>query len=422
LLGNGGKFLIADWCLMKLNKMVIALFLSLVMGILLVNCGSGKNNSASVLPGSKSYIANGNRSKSLSRQNGKSIKAQGSSPVADHQKSGQDTVITTTTIPVYGSSPVAPLSQTLPSSRVLSGTDAWGPLQSIGPVSRISIEPLRPHESLISQTPPLGFPNKDLVSIGYRSFGQGQSLVLIGGEDTTMTSWSPALLLALAQNFHVVIFDLPGTGYSPTPLQKINLANMADDTSGLIASLGLKTPIVLGWGFGGAIALRLAETHPGLASGLILVDTTAGGKEAKFSKGFTDAVNPYNYSSLAKLWFPSTQAAIARGYLKSLGEYAPDVLLPQGALVSENLNKQLKSINIISDQLSKIDIPTLIVAGGRDEIFPVYDSYLLHRNIRASKIMIYRPSGYASIFAKATDFAASLGQFESTTTTTTTAA
>jgi|GEM_PF-590625 len=394
---------------MKLNKIAIALFLSLTMGILLVSCGSGKNNTAFGMLGPKNHTVNGNRSKSSSRS--KATTTNHPTPPS---------VATTTTIPVYGSSSVTSSSPALPPSEVLSGTDAWGPLQSIGSVRRISIEPLRPNGNLAPDASPLGFPNKNLVSIGYRSFGQGQSLVLIGGADTTMTSWSPTLLLALAQNFHVVIFDLPGTGYSPTPSQKLNLANMADDTSGLIASLGLQAPIVLGWGFGGTIALRLAETHPGLISGLILADATAGGKQFKFTSGSLSAINPYSYSSLAKLWFPSGQATIAHGYLKSLEEYAPDVLLPQGVLVSENLNKQLKSVNTINDKLSAIDVPTLIVVGGQDTIFPVYDSYLLHRKIHGSKILIYRSSGYASIFSEATNFSASLEQFESTTTTTTT--
>ena len=51
-------------------------------------------------------------------------------------------------------------------------------------------------------------------------------------------------------------------------------------TAGLVLTLGLSDPTVLGWGLGGEIALSLAKRHPGIVSSLVLVDTSVGGAGA----------------------------------------------------------------------------------------------------------------------------------------------
>ena len=77
-----------------------------------------------------------------------------------------------------------------------------------------------------------------------------------------MSWWDPALLSDLSSHYTVTMFDLPGAGYSgPTP-SPLSLPWLADMTAGLVLTLGLSDPIVLGWGLGGEIALSLAERHP----------------------------------------------------------------------------------------------------------------------------------------------------------------
>ncbi len=119
-----------------------------------------------------------------------------------------------------------------------------------------------------------------MVPIAYRSFGSGPDLLLISGQDGTLSWWGQALLSDLSGHYRVTVFDLPGVGYSGAPRPRLSLAWLADMTAGFALTIGLSDPIVLGWGLGGQIALSLAERHPGFASSLILVDTSAGGPGA----------------------------------------------------------------------------------------------------------------------------------------------
>jgi proline iminopeptidase len=78
----------------------------------------------------------------------------------------------------------------------------------------------------------------------------------------------------LADVAQVVFVDLRGQGRSdPAPVEACTLEQMADDVAALVATLGVRRPVVFGHSAGGFVALQLALRHPGLARGLILCHT-----------------------------------------------------------------------------------------------------------------------------------------------------
>ena len=82
---------------------------------------------------------------------------------------------------------------------------------------------------------------------------------MIMGFGATMAEWDPALIADLATQHTVVLFDNRGIATSvPSPINRLTIAQMADDTAGLIDALGLGRPDVLGWSMGGNIAGRYA--------------------------------------------------------------------------------------------------------------------------------------------------------------------
>src|ERR1700753_3470778 len=115
-----------------------------------------------------------------------------------------------------------------------------------------------------------------LGAVGYRVVGQGSPLVLIMGYGLTMEGWDPRLVHALAEHHKVVMFDNAGIGRTaPLPVP-LSIDAMADQTSALIAALGLGRPDVLGWSLGGAVAQALAVRHPAQVRDLVLCATFPG--------------------------------------------------------------------------------------------------------------------------------------------------
>jgi pimeloyl-ACP methyl ester carboxylesterase len=85
---------------------------------------------------------------------------------------------------------------------------------------------------------------------------------------------SPGLGL-LARRFRVHAFELPGFGRSPANTRTQSLDELADTMTQAIDAVGLQTFALLGTSLGGALALRLALSHPDRVETLILESPSA---------------------------------------------------------------------------------------------------------------------------------------------------
>ncbi|MEH3119339.1 MAG: alpha/beta hydrolase [Methylorubrum populi] len=91
----------------------------------------------------------------------------------------------------------------------------------------------------------------------------------LGGQ---LGNFAYALLDRLSDRFRVVLFDRPGSGYSPRSWRaSADLPGQAEAVAGVIRHLRLERPLVVGHSLGGAVALALGLAHPGLVGGLALI-------------------------------------------------------------------------------------------------------------------------------------------------------
>ena len=96
----------------------------------------------------------------------------------------------------------------------------------------------------------------------YEEHGEGQPLVLVMGIGYDSTLWTLAQVPALSKTFQVIIFDNRDVGRSSQATSAYTIADMADDTAGLMDALGVKKAHVCGLSMGGMIAIELALRHP----------------------------------------------------------------------------------------------------------------------------------------------------------------
>jgi pimeloyl-ACP methyl ester carboxylesterase len=115
------------------------------------------------------------------------------------------------------------------------------------------------------------------LSMAYRQFGSGPELLMIAGQASPMSIWPASTLAALADHFHVTIYDNRDLGNTTDTSEPFALTDLADDAAGLITALGLDRPAVFGWSMGGEIGLLLAVRHPDALSALAITGATPGG-------------------------------------------------------------------------------------------------------------------------------------------------
>ena len=135
------------------------------------------------------------------------------------------------------------------------------------------------------------------ISLAYEEIGDadGEPLLLVAGLGQQLHSWPDAFCAELAERgYRVVRFDNRDVGRSTHedfrppklaamlmgrfPAEQYDLADMAEDTAGLLAVLGIESTHVVGVSMGGMIAQTLAARHPDRVRTLTSVMSTTGAR------------------------------------------------------------------------------------------------------------------------------------------------
>ena len=256
----------------------------------------------------------------------------------------------------------------------------------------------------------------EMVPIAYQSFGSGPDLLLITGQDGTLSWWEPALLSALSSHYTVTVFDLPGAGYSGASTRPLSLPWLADMTAGLVLTLGLSDPIVLGWGLGGEIALSLANRHPGIVSSLVLVDTSVGGAGAPGPAPqvvrllATPGATPL---ALSGLLFPPTTAGLQERVLWQNDLFAgtTDWLTATTIRAQAALQAAIWKRSTLAQGLSQVTIPVLVVSGADDVVFPPAGANLLAVELPHATSVTFAGAGYGAVMQDEPAFVAAVENF-----------
>ncbi|MCE1254460.1 MAG: alpha/beta hydrolase [Anaerolineae bacterium] len=110
------------------------------------------------------------------------------------------------------------------------------------------------------------------INIHYTRTGGGlQPIILLHGLTANGACWS-AVARVLEQDYDVIMPDARGHGKSDAPLYGYRYEEHAGDIAGLVQTLGLSAPVLIGHSMGGMSAAVAAAHYPQLFRALILAD------------------------------------------------------------------------------------------------------------------------------------------------------
>jgi pimeloyl-ACP methyl ester carboxylesterase len=115
-----------------------------------------------------------------------------------------------------------------------------------------------------------GYVQSNGINYYYEISGKGEPLLLLHGGLGSTDMFKP-ILPAFNDHRQVIAVDLHGHGRTALGTRKISLPDIGDDMAVVLRQLGVQRADVLGYSFGGGVALRLAAQHPELVRRLVLV-------------------------------------------------------------------------------------------------------------------------------------------------------
>jgi 2-succinyl-6-hydroxy-2,4-cyclohexadiene-1-carboxylate synthase len=236
------------------------------------------------------------------------------------------------------------------------------------------------------------FLNKKLSSVGSSKGEPQHLLVLLHGWLGSSLDWEPVAAL-LPSRVTVLAIDLPGHGDSPAwsveeiSFERVCAAVFATVENATEALKECHTTIVAGYSLGGRIALQLARAYPSKLSGLILLSAHTGltSEVQRAERSAHDrqlalqvasaSGDEISWEHFVRRWYdlpifrslaekPELREEIVQRRLLTPPIH-PDLLL--SALSLGNQPPLLGEENPSSNQLKPFPVPTLLVAGEKDD-------------------------------------------------------
>jgi 3-oxoadipate enol-lactonase len=231
------------------------------------------------------------------------------------------------------------------------------------------------------------------INIYYEEHGTGEPLVLIMGFTASSVAWHWNIA-DFAQQFRVIAFDNRGVGQSDKPNVPYSMAMFADDTSGVLAGLGINNAHIFGISMGGMIAQEFALRYPQRVKTLTLGCTNCGGPQTVLSKD-PDVLNMLaNVASMdvQQAALTMTKVAVTPWFMQK----RMDVLLELNRLSAQHPTPQHGMVCQMQaiqghdtyDRLPQLTMPTLVITGKEDGLVPPENSVTLSRRIPNADLVL----------------------------------
>lgn len=233
----------------------------------------------------------------------------------------------------------------------------------------------------------------------------GRPVLLVHGQPGLGADWA-AVVDRLGPGVDVLAPDRPGYGAGGAA---VGMAANADILAGRLRHHGGPPAVVVGHSYGGGIAVLLAERHPDVVAGLVLVAPVGGdGSVVALDRLLAAPVVgtgasvvalaasawlgprmrrllsslPVEWARVAARTFPDEGLVAATRHPSSWRAFAVE----QKALVAE--------APLVAKAAEALDLPVVVVAGTRDAVVPPRASARLAAALRARELVLVAGAGH----------------------------
>ena len=228
----------------------------------------------------------------------------------------------------------------------------------------------------------------EIVELNFRWDGRDDApvLVLSHAVGLSMALWEPQLE-SFGRHFRILRYDHRGHGGSPAPPGPYRIEDLGRDLLHLLDRLELERVSLCGLSLGGMVGMWLGANAPERLDRLVLCCTAARMPQPEL---FTDRAERVRRDGMESV----ADAAIARWFTPAFLQRDRETVAYYRALfVSTNAAGYASACEALAEMdqradLTRIDVPTLVIAGAEDQATPVDQSRLIAERIDGSKLVI----------------------------------
>ena len=243
---------------------------------------------------------------------------------------------------------------------------------------------------------------KDGTQIYYRDWGSGRPVVFSHGWPLSGDAFEDQMFFLASRGYRCIAHDRRGHGHSSQPWQGNDMDTYADDLATLVTKLDLKDAIHVGHSTGGGEVVRYIARHGtrrvakvvliGAVPPLMLktaanpgglpmevFDQIRAGVAADRSQFFMDLTMPfYGYNRPG--------AKVSQGVRDSFWQQGMMAGFPACYFCIKAFSETDQT-----EDLKKIDVPTLILHGDDDQIVPIANSAMLSAKlVKEATLKVYK--------------------------------
>jgi non-heme chloroperoxidase len=231
---------------------------------------------------------------------------------------------------------------------------------------------------------------KDGTEIFYKDWGSGQPVVFHHGWPLSSDDWDAQLMFFLGKGFRVIAHDRRGHGRSTQTHDGNEMDTYAADVAALAAHLNLKNAVHVGHSTGGGEVARYVAQYGGggrvgkavligaVPPVMVKSDKNPGGLPIEVFDGFRKAL----IDNRAQ-FYRDVPSGPFYGFNRPGAKLLPGVVdnwwrqgMAGGIKAHYDCIKAFSETDFTED-LKKIEVPTLVMHGDDDQIVPIADAALL---------------------------------------------
>ncbi len=210
--------------------------------------------------------------------------------------------------------------------------------------------------------------SKNGIKIYYETYGDGPCIVFIHANPLDHWMWLYQIL-QFSINFKVIAIDLRSYGRSDKSTEECSMRELSDDVLAVFERESIGKWVICGLSIGGSVATEFTLNHPDKTRGLVVVGSSGlGGR--RINEVMDRRIDGFRTMGPRKYISQEISSLFSKGFVNSeVGSMIINLYIEKAdKLKIKSIVQMYESLKWfdITDRVSKIKVPSLLIAGEFD--------------------------------------------------------